>query len=190
MSNLKFSNGKPAKFGDVVVITSNKRHFEIMVTPDTVNQLIAMGIIVKINPKEMTESKKLGLDIQARMKSVPMDIAFYHAILVEKMCQSGGLNTTTAEKALKAIKTFNKVSYFSLLLKEIAIELDKAYENHISKSTKLFTISARDGKPYELQTGVLKNTNTVSLFRSKVDAIIACKIIASLKKEIFSVRGK
>ncbi len=190
MKKLKFSNGRPAKFGDSGIAVNDLQVVEFVVTPRTVEKLIAMGILEWDTPEEMTESKKLGIDIKSRMNSVSMDIAFYHNVLVGKLCKEGNMTTTTAFKALDAIKVVNKVSYFALLLKEVAIELDKSYENHISSSSTLFTISAKDGKPYAVNPETLKTTNTVALFRTKVDAIIACKILASLKKEVFSGRRK
>ena len=165
-----------------------------MVSETTIPKLIELGIlVVKPIPTEKVVYKKkpsrpnIGEMIHSRMNEVNMNIEHYVKILISKL-EAQGLSKTNAMKSLQAIYNTNKSAYFALVLKEVAIELDKSYSNHISKSKMLFTISAATGKPYYIEPNFLKSTNTVALFRSEVDAIVACKILSSLKKEVFNGR--
>lgn len=187
MNNLVYFDGTEVKMGETGQVSDGEKVVSFEVTPDTISKLVKLGILKQIKPiKGLNEG--LGKKINDRMSEVNMDIAAYHEILVKKLIEKTGLSKTSCERAVVGIKLVNKTGYFSLLLKEVAIELDKSYKNHISKCKTLFTISSKDGKPYYIKEGDLKCTDTVALFRTEVDAIVACKILASLKKEIFSGR--
>ena len=81
---------------------------------------------------------------------------------------------------------------FSMLCKEIAIDLDRQYEDHIKYCDYLYIIDDVDGKPFEVYQedysakewyNLIKN---IACFRTKEDAI-ACKItLKDLKKYVWS----
>lgn len=76
---------------------------------------------------------------------------------------------------------FYPAAALSLLLREIAVELDKNYKDHINDSDKIFVISMLDGKIHEVVKRHVKNYKNFAAFRTLEDARIACK---TLQKEL------
>ena len=69
----------------------------------------------------------------------------------------------------------------NLLLREIAVEFDKKYKDHINDSEKIFAISILDGRIHEVVKKHIKNYRNFAAFRTLEDARIACK---TLQKEL------
>lgn len=61
-----------------------------------------------------------------------------------------------------------------IMLKEIAIQLDKKYKDHIENSEKIYTISPYNGKICEVPKNKIKSYKAFPAFRSIEDAKIAC----------------
>ena len=76
---------------------------------------------------------------------------------------------------------FYPAAALSLLLREIAVELDKNYKDHINDSDKIFVICTLDGKIHEAVKTHVKHYKNFAAFRTLEDARIACKI---LQKEL------
>lgn len=208
MNNLVYvATGKKVLDGDEVVLVGvgrdGKKRFEnVEVNNFTAQYLIQLGIlkfdesdkkedapkanIVALNSKLKPSVAQL---LQVRMAGVDMRMHFYEELLLNKM-MTHQLTRDQAEMSLRAVYFTNKAAYYGMVLKEIALHLDKSYESHISESENLYTISAATGKPYYIEPGFLKTTSTVALFRTEVDAIIACKILSPLKKELFKANGR
>lgn len=96
--------------------------------------------------------------------------------VLKKLGSGIGLNLSEMIDFIDSLENINPVPLFQMLLKEIAIMLDKQYEGHITDSEELWAISMYDGKPMELAKEYI-NSNTMSLFRSKEDAQYACNIL-------------
>jgi hypothetical protein len=75
---------------------------------------------------------------------------------------------------------------FSMILKEIAIDLDKAYADHIKYSKYLYIISNLDGKVHQVNPKFLDNFLHFAAFRSKEDAETACKIVSPYISNMFN----
>ena len=198
LANLVYYDNTPVFLGDSGAVTNGEVIVNFTVTEQSVFRLIDLGIIKEVSfkkpevlkkfkPKENNPSKILGDNIKIVMEKTIMEPYHYHSILVSKMAKKG-MNALIAEKALRIIKEINLSGYFSLILKEIALEMDSKYPDHISKSANFYTISSKDGKPYYVNINELKSIKSVALFRSEAEVIVACKILASLKKELFSGR--
>lgn len=100
---------------------------------------------------------------------------------IEKMGLKTGLVYEDMESVLYTIGTINPWNLFQLLLKQVAILMDKKYPDHISKSDHLFYISNMDNQVHELivprgQRNSI-NYSTISLFRSKEEAETALREI-------------
>ena len=93
------------------------------------------------------------------------------------------------EKLLDILSTLhlaNPWAVTQIVLREIAIELDKKYDDHINKSEKIYAISPQDGRIHEINKKTIKNYKAFPAFRSIEDAKIACSLIRWHLKSIFS----
>lgn len=93
------------------------------------------------------------------------------------------------EKLLNILTTLHLANPWAatqMVLKEIAIELDKKYDDHINKSEKIYAISPQDGRIHEINKKTVKNYKAFPAFRSIEDAKIACRLIREHLKSIFS----
>lgn len=93
------------------------------------------------------------------------------------------------EKLLNILTTLHLANPWAatqMVLKEIAIELDKKYDDHINKSEKIYAISPQDGRIHEINKKTVKNYKAFPAFRSIEDAKIACSLIKEHLKSIFS----
>lgn len=93
------------------------------------------------------------------------------------------------EKLLNILATLHLANPWTatqMVLREIAIELDKKYDDHINKSEKIYVISPQDGRIHEINKKTVKNYKAFPAFRSVEDAKIACSLIREHLKLIFS----
>ena len=93
------------------------------------------------------------------------------------------------EKLLNILTTIhlaNPWAAIQMVLREIAIELDKKYDDLINKSEKIYAISPQDGRIHEINKKTVKNYKAFPAFRSIEDAKIACSLIREPLKSIFS----
>ena len=93
------------------------------------------------------------------------------------------------EKLLDILSTLHLANPWAatqMVLREIAIELDKKYDDHINKSEKIYAISPQDGRIHEINKKTIKNYKAFPAFRSIEDAKIACSLIRWHLKSIFS----
>lgn len=93
------------------------------------------------------------------------------------------------EKLLNILATLHLANPWAatqMVLREIAIELDKKYDDHINKSEKIYAVSPQDGRIHEINKKTVKNYKAFPAFRSIEDAKIACSLIREHLKSIFS----
>ena len=86
---------------------------------------------------------------------------------------------------LDKLKEVNIAITFALVLKQIAIDLDKKYEDHILKSPKLYGISLFDGTICEITPTEYGKYSNIALFRSEEDAKLAIEALEPFYKEMF-----
>ena len=98
-----------------------------------------------------------------------------------KLC----VNRTGVEIMLESLYREYPWAVIHILLKELAIELDKKYKDNIKKAPVLFAVSPQDGRIHEVNKNYFKTYECVPLFRSIDDAKIACRIIKKELKKVF-----
>lgn len=74
---------------------------------------------------------------------------------------------------------------FAIVLREIAIELDKKYEDHISNSPEIYSISLVDGRITKLYKSRIRSYKNFAAFRTIDDAKFACKVLREVLKDMF-----
>lgn len=99
-------------------------------------------------------------------------------------------NVEKTEGYLKVLFKMNPSALFSVLLKEIAIDLDKQYPDHINNCSEVYVISTLNGKINKIPRHYIKNFRNFSAFRTLEDARTACIILSDLLKYMFNGEQK
>ena len=174
------ANGKEVKVGDKLVkyakvntpIGEGIIAQEVLVDENVISELLKAGVI-----------KSVVGDIVA---DVPMEIDYY----VEKIVKRLGWKVDKAFNYLDNVYAIMPAAALSMVLREIAIELDKKYEDHIEKSSEIYVISMLDGRITRANKAHIKNYRNFAAFRSIEDAKVACRIVKPVLKEMFKSDSK
>ena len=179
MEKIYFTNGKEVQIGDTLTKVSKVKDpfFDkgtivqhIVMTNDILPKLLEAGIVTTTKPaKSVVETE------------VPMELEYY----IQKIADKLGWKIEKVYNYLNSVDTILPAAAFSMVLSEIAIELDKKYEDHIEKSPEIYVISMLDGRITKANKAHIKNYRNFAAFRSVSDAKIACKITRDILKEMF-----
>lgn len=183
MERFILKNGKEVKMGDKlikhgVVDTPFGKGFimqEIIVNEKTLPELIKAGVLTPM--KECTKHCAKG--------EVSMNMNFY----IEKIAVRLGWKPEKVYNYLNSVDSILPAAAFSMVLREIAIELDKKYEDHIENSPEIYVISMLDGRITKANKAHIKNYRNFAAFRTIEDAKIACRIVKPILKEMFKSKG-
>ena len=183
MKKIYLKNGKEVQLGDILTKVSKvKNPFlgkgavvqYIVVTKDILPKLIEAGIVTTTKPaKSVVETK------------VPMELEYY----IQKIADKLGWKIEKVYNYLNSVDAILPAAAFSMVLREIAIELDKKYEDHIEKSPEIYVISMLDGRITKANKAHIKNYRNFAAFRTIEDAKIACTITRDILKEMFKNNG-
>lgn len=103
---------------------------------------------------------------------------------VHKLANKLEMSVDQCYKMIETIRKYSPITVFSLLLKQVALELDKKYKDHICDAEETYCISAESGNIIKMYTKGLRYKN-ISLFRSVEDARFAVKVLSGLYDECF-----
>lgn len=183
MKKFYLKNGKEVQVGDTITKVIKTKHpllgeatmvENIVVTEAALPKLIEKGIIIT----------SLGSDFDVdKVKPVEshMNLHYY----VEKLAKKLNWKVEKMYNYLNTIDSVYPAAAFSMILREVAIELDKKYEDHIEKSPEIYVISMLDGKITKANKAHIKNYRNFAAFRSVEDAKTACSIVREILKELF-----
>lgn len=178
MEKIYLTNGKEVQIGDTLIKVSKVEDSflgkgtvvqHITVTEDTIPELLKAGIVTTANPAKSVETE------------IPMELGYY----IQKIADKLGWKVGKAYNYLNSADAILPVAAFSMVLREIAIELDKKYEDHIEKSPEIYVISMLDGRITKVNKAHIRNYRNFAAFRSVSDAKTACKITRDILKEMF-----
>lgn len=183
MEKIYLTNGKEVQIGDTLTKVSKvKDPFfgkgtvvqHIVVTKDILPQLLEAGIVTTAKPaKSVVETK------------VPMELEYY----IQKIAEKLGWKIEKTYNYLNSIDTILPAAAFSMVLREVAIELDKKYEDPIEKSPEIYVVSLLNGRITKANKAHIKNYRNFAAFRTVEDAKIACSIVRDILKELFKNNG-
>lgn len=185
MEKIYLKNGKEVQLGDTLSkVPKVKDPFfgtgkgivikHVKVTKDNLPELIKAGIVTtKLDEKPVAETK------------IPMELEYY----IEQIAKKLDWKVEKVCNYLNNVDTILPAAAFSMVLREIAIELDKKYEDHIEKSPEIYVISMLDGRITKANKAHIKNYRNFAAFRSVSDAKIACTITRGILKEMFKNNG-
>ena len=191
MKKFYLKNGEEVKIGDVIRKTGKVNHpifgtevaiENILLTRKVLAELIDKGVITikYIDDTSKTEAKEEAKS-PIITKEVPMNLEFY----VQKIADRLGWKVNKTYNYLNSINSIFPAAALSIILREIAIELDKKYKDHIDKSPEIYVISLLNGKITKANKAHIKNYRNFAAFRSVSDAKIACSITRDILKDIF-----
>lgn len=179
MEKIYLTNGKEVQIGDTLTKVSKvKDPFfgkgtivqHIVVTKGILPELLEAGIVTTTKPtKSVVETE------------VPMELEYY----IQKIAEKLGWKVKKVYNYLNSVDAILPAAAFSMVLREIAIELDKKYEDHIEKSPEIYVISILDGRITKANKAHIKNYRNFAAFRTIEDAKIACRITRDILKEMF-----
>lgn len=135
-----------------------------------------------INPevaKAIEENKEKI--IAALEVNVPLSLGFY----VGKLAERKGWKVEKMSNFLNNLAEINLGAAFQVVLREVAIELDKKYADHIEKSEEIYCVSLTNGHIFKADKKFIKNFRNFAAFRTIDDAKLACKITRELLKDMF-----
>ena len=167
-------NGKEIKVGDYVIHSEDithpqlgKIHSEttILVTTESIPTLLKMGIIVP--------------------STTPSDKVEYY---IHKVLTKLGWTESKDFRYIQDLDHIYPTVLFSILLREVAIELDKKYDDHIENSPEVFVVSTFDGRISRANKAHIRNYRNFAAFRSVADAKFACRILRSYLREMYAKR--
>ena len=139
----------------------------VKVTKDSLPILIEAGIVTTTKPaKSVVETK------------VPMELEYY----IQKIADKLGWKVEKVYNYLNSVDAILPAAAFSMVLREIAIELDKKYEDHIEKSPEIYVISMLNGRITKANKIHIKNYRNFAAFRTMEEAKMACKIKRDILK--------
>lgn len=176
-------NGKEVQVGDTITKVIKTKHpllgevtmvENVVVTEAALPKLIEKGII--------TTSLGSDFDVdKVKPAESHMNLHYY----VEKLAKKLNWKVEKVYNYLNTIDSVYPAAAFSMILREVAIELDKKYEDHIEKSPEIYVISMFDGKITKANKAHIKNYRNFAAFRSVEDAKTACSIVREILKELF-----
>ena len=154
---------------------------EIMVNEETLPELLKEGILTPVGCANGTDCTCK----HCTKSEVPMNIDFY----IEKIAARLGWKSEKVYNYLNNVDSILPAAAFSMILKEIATELDKKYKDHIENSPEIYVISTLDGRITKANKAHIRNYRNFAAFRTIEDAKIACKIVKPILKEMFKSKS-
>ena len=189
MEKFILKNGEEVKMGDklikqdIINTPLDKRLIiqEVIVNEKTLPELLKAGVLTPAGYAHGT-----GCTCRHCAKSeVPMDLDFY----IEKIAARLGWKPEKVYNYLNSVGSIFPAAAFSMVLREIAVELDKKYEDHIENSPEVYVISMLDGRITKANKAYIKNYRNFAAFRTIEDAKIACRIVKPILKEMFKSKS-
>lgn len=168
-------NGVEVNVGDQLVFYTNK---------NTLNGKQTVINKIFIDDAFLADLVKTGVVTEVNTNTVPMEIDYY----INKIANKLKWNTNKTYNYLNILDSIMTSAACSLILREIAIELDKKYEDHIENSPEIYVISLFDGRITKANKAHIKNYRNFAAFRSIEDAKIACKIVKPILKDMFNIK--
>ena len=189
MEKFILKNGEEVKMGSTLIKKS------------AINTPLGKGIIIKeviVDEKTLPELLKAGVLTpvgcangtdctykHCTKSEVPMNIDFY----IEKIAIRLGWKSEKVYNYLNNVDSILPAAAFSMILREIATELDKKYKDHIENSPEIYVISTLDGRITKANKAHIRNYRNFAAFRTIEDAKIACKIVKPILKEMFKSKS-
>ena len=199
MKKYILKNGEEVEFGDIIEVSKKCKGGYLIIKAtldeDSLDMFKQLGII---REREIKDNNKNVMNDIDKMKDAAMlkheellnEIREFHINKVyESIARNLGVNKTEAIKYVQDLSELNTASAFSLVLKRMALILDRNYEGHIADVERTYYVSVVDGKIHTILTSSV-NPRNVALFRNYNDAQFAIECFYWLYDKMFNTKQK
>lgn len=156
--------GKEVKFGEVVTFEKKDPLYEwkikVTLDPHIAEDLIEGGLI-----------------------KIEEEIDF--SDVIDSLVERYNISHDYFDLIVSWLEKSNVGALLNIYLREVAMMLDDKYEDHISKSEKLFVVDSTNGVIKEIPKDNIITYNTFAAFRTYEDAVLACKALKPVFKGIY-----
>ena len=172
MNKLKLKEtGKEVKMGEKLI-----KVVELFGIPVSVAQ-------IEVNETTLPDLIKHGIVVTEGSDS-DIDITIEGA--VQHLANRIGWNKENLEKYFNNLYKISPAAVFEIILKEVAILLDKKYPNHINNSKEIWVINKVNGEIQKLKDmSKIKSFQHFAAFRSLKDALVAKRVMAPALKNLY-----
>lgn len=136
-------------------------------------------------PKEAVEFIE-GMAELEMTDATNVDLGYY----IERIANRKGWTAQKVNGWLGSIEKESPIAAFNIVAREIAIDLDRKYEDHIENSERIYVISSLDGRIHEVCKAHIKNYRNFAAFRTIEDARFACTLLREKLKGMFKTNAK
>ena len=199
MKKYILKNGEEVEFGDIIEVSKKCKGGYLIIKAtldeDSLDMFKQLNIIrereVKDNNKNvMNDIDKMKDAAMLKYEELLNEIREFHINKVyESIARNLGVNKTEAIKYVQDLSELNTASAFSLVLKRMALRLDRNYEGHIADIKRTYYVSVADGKIHTILTSSV-NPRNVALFRNYNDAQFAIECFYWLYDKMFNTKQK
>lgn len=123
---------------------------------------------------------------QPQVENQPVNLNYF----IGEIAKKKGWKPERAAGWLNGIAELSPIAAFNIVAREVAVWLDKKYEDHIENSEKIYIISTLDGRIHEVCKKYIKNYRNFAAFRTIEDARFACNLLRGQLKGMFTRNAK
>lgn len=169
------------KFGGAIVCKSGEMFFFNCLNKYVIAKLLSEGAIKEVEEEAISYKKPVPPSVY--------DVTFETIIMsIAKRLKWKVVNVF---KYLDNLAYINEGAVLSILLREVAIILDRQYPDHIENSEKIYTIDMAKGEIVEVKDiHKIKNFRNFAAFRNIQDAVTAKKVLKDFMLAAFSKGGR
>lgn len=166
--------------GGVIVCRSGDIFFFDRINECAVTKLLPEGFIKEVK-EEVINKEPVHPSVD--------DIAFETVIM--SIAKRLKWKVGNVFKYLDNLACINEGAVLSILLREVAVILDRQYPDHIENSERIYTIDMAKGEIVEVKDiHKIKNFRNFAAFRTIRDAITAKKVLKDFMLPAFSKGGR
>lgn len=143
------------------------------------------GYITSFKTNQLTEPMADMLVSNGILSNSSPKISSSFDYYVAKLAKKLNISLEECETMLNCLMSYAPSSVFSLLAKQIALELDNKYDGHIGKSEELFGVELTTGHIISIKIRSNFYLKNIALFRSVDDALFAINVLKPVYDKMF-----
>lgn len=173
--------GRGDKYLGALVCKSGDIFFFDCINEHVITKLLSEGFIKEVKEETVSYEKPVSPSVD--------DITF--EIIAMSIAKRLKWKVDNVFKYLDNLAYINEGAVLAILLREVAVTLDRQYPDHIENSEKIYTIDMAKGEIVEVKDiHKIKNFRNFAAFRNIQDAVIAKKILKGFMLAAFSKGGR